>query len=113
MTEADVASEHANSAPVESPTERSDAPVAEPGRLLFLAVVPFATLFVVTILVMIAAAFGDPDSPLGGFFDEHGLTIIAWESLATIAAALVAMTIDRRRSLRSTAGNGETPAARP
>lgn len=113
MTEAPTAPEPANPPRTESSRERSDPPTSEPGRLPFLAVVPFATLFVVTILAMIAAAFGDPGSPLGAFFDEHGLAIITWESLATIAAALVAMTIDRRRSLRSAAANDEASAVGP
>lgn len=80
----------------------------DPGRVVFAAVAPCGAIFVVTILAMIAAAFGDPASPVSRFFDEHGMTIIVVEAAITIGVTLLAMTVDRWSTVRRTRGGGDT-----
>lgn len=81
-------SDHAD----ESPEPDDERPG---GHGTFVFVIPCAILFVVTIFAMIATAFGDPASPLGRFFDRHGVLIILVEALVLAGASLVAMSLDR------------------
>ena len=72
-----------------------------PTSLLFRLVVPACAAFIFTILVMIASIFGDPQAPVSRWFDRHIGTLLTVEFVATMLLALLAMTVDRIRTLRS------------
>lgn len=72
-----------------------------PASLLFRLVVPVCAVFILTILALIASVFGDPRAPVAQWFDQHAGTLLTVEFLATMVLALLAMAIDRTRTLRS------------
>lgn len=80
----------------------------DPARAVFAAVAPCGAVFVVTILAMIAAAFGEPGSATARFFDEFGLTIIVAEAGLTIVVTLLAMAFDRWITLRRSRTTNES-----
>ena len=68
--------------------------------LLFRLVVPACAAFILTILIMIASIFGDPRAPVAQWFDRHMGALLTVEFAATMVLALLAMTVDRLRTLR-------------
>ncbi len=72
-----------------------------------------AGVFVFTVFAMMASAFGDPDAPSVQFFDTYGGPIVVGEVLAMFFFGVVAMYIDRRRSLRRRAGQNDEAAEPP
>jgi hypothetical protein len=77
-----------------------------PASLLFRLVVPACAAFIFTILVMIASIFGDPQAPVSRWFDRHMGALLTVEFVATMVLALLAMTVDRIRTLRSDQDHG-------
>ena len=69
--------------------------------LLFRLVVPACAVFILTILVMIASIFGNPRAPLTQWLERHIGTLLTVEFFATMATVLLAMTVDRVRTLKS------------
>ncbi len=82
----------------------------EPGRGAFSVVIPCACVFVLTIFLMIAAAFGQPGTPLSRFFDEYGLTIIAVEAVLLVGVSVVSMSVDRYLTTREAERTGDSRA---
>ena len=76
-------------------------------RNLFRLTALVATVFVITILAMVAMLLGDPFSPANVWFNQHGATLLMLEVVAIVMLGVAAMTADRRESLRS------QPAAAP
>jgi methylated-DNA-[protein]-cysteine S-methyltransferase len=70
-------------------------------RILFTLTAVAATLFVITILAMIAMLLGDPVAPVNEWFNRHGGTVFIVEVCAIGALGLSAMIVDRRETLRS------------
>ena len=54
----------------------------------------------ITILALIAALLGDPAAPATKFLDQRGGTLIAIEVGGIIITGLLAMFVDRRRTLK-------------
>ena len=79
-----------------------------PASLLFRLIVPVCAIFILTILAMIATLFGDPRAPIAQWLERHGNTLLAIEFAATLGLSILAMTIDRIRTLRTTP---KTPSA--
>lgn len=73
-------------------------------------VVPVCAVFILIILAMIASIFGDPRAPVTQWLDRHGGTLLMVTFSATMVLALLAMTVDRIRTLR--AASGEVPGER-
>jgi hypothetical protein len=82
---------------------------AEPSNPFFRLVIVAGAAFVVTILALVAAIFGDPRAPVAIFLDKHGGTIIVAEVSAILALGLLALVIDRRQTLRAVAENNALP----
>ncbi len=72
-----------------------------PASLLFRLVVPCCAVFIFIVLAMIASTFGDPRAPVAQWFNRHAGTLLKVTAAATIVLALLAMTVDRIRTLRS------------
>jgi len=70
-------------------------------RVLFQLTAFSATVFVITILAMVAMLLGDPDAPVQRWFNAHGGTVMAIEVVATVLLGLAAMTADRRETLHA------------
>lgn len=77
-----------------------------PASLLFRLIVPASMAFIFTILVMIASIFGDPQAPVAAWFDHNLGTLLTVEFVAVIGLALLAMTVDRIRTLRAIQESG-------
>lgn len=85
-----------------------------PPDLLFRLIVPITFVFIVTILSMIAVLFGDERAPIVRFLNRYGNMLLLVEFLAVIAVSVMAMVIDRIRTLKNarrtdSAGNGARP----
>ena len=76
----------------------SDSP--ERPNLFFRLTTLAGAAFVVTILSLVAALFGDPQAPPARFLNAHGTTVIGWEVAVILFLGLLAMTVDRRQILR-------------
>ena len=74
-----------------------------PASLLFRLVVPVCAVFILIILAMIASIFGDSRAPVTRWLDRHGGTLLTVTFVATMVLAVLAMTVDRIRTLRSEA----------
>jgi len=72
-----------------------------PASLLFRLIVPVCALFILTILALIASVFGDPRAPVSQWLDRHGTQILLYELVAIVVLILLAMTVDRIRTLRA------------
>ena len=68
--------------------------------LLFRLVVPVTVVFILTILALIACLFGDPNAPVSRWLNEHGNQLLIVEFVAVIVLSLLAMVVDRVRTLR-------------
>jgi hypothetical protein len=75
--------------------------------LLFKLVVPATAIFAITVLALIAVVFSDPRAPVAQFLDRHGDTLLLAEFVVVIVLSLLAMTVDRIQTLRSTNGDSE------
>ena len=86
--------------------------------LLFRLVVPATSIFIVTILSLIAVLFSDERAPVARFLNRHGNTLLTVELIVVVVLAFVAMAVDRWRTLRDIAsehdrseGSEHPPAA--
>ncbi len=77
--------------------------------LLFRLIVPATVVFILTILSLIATIFGDPEAPVAKWLDANGNRLLIWEFVAVVILSILAMTIDRIRTLK---GIDEAPIAR-
>lgn len=68
--------------------------------LFFRLVVPATVVFILTILALIATIFGNPEAPVSQWLDRNGNQLLKWELLIVVGLSLLAMTIDRIRTLR-------------
>ena len=68
--------------------------------LLFQLVIPATAIFIVTILSLIAVVFSDPRAPVAQWLNRHGNTLLIAEFVAVIVLSLLAMTMDRRQTLK-------------
>lgn len=76
-----------------TPEERTD-------RLVFYPVAAVGGAFAVTVLMTIAAAFGDPQAPANQWFNRHATPLLLWETALLVVVSVLAMVIDRVRTLR-------------
>lgn len=76
-----------------TPDERRD-------RLVFYPVAIVGGLFCLTVLMTIAAAFGDAQSPATKWLNQNATPLLLWETAVLAAVSLMAMAIDRTRTLR-------------
>ncbi|QDU38385.1 hypothetical protein Mal4_27120 [Maioricimonas rarisocia] len=68
-------------------------------NILFPVVMVFGAAFIVTVLISIAIAFGDPRVPVNQWLNRHLTTVLAVEVVLLIVTGLMAMAIDRVRTL--------------
>jgi len=72
-------------------------------RLLFRFTAVATTVFVITILAMIAMLLGDPVAPVNAWFNDYGGIVLAVEVLAIVVLSLAAMAADRRETRQAQA----------
>lgn len=68
--------------------------------LFFRLIVPATVVFILTILALIASVFGDPRAPVSRWLDANGNSLLMWEFAIVVFLSILAMTIDRIRTLR-------------
>ena len=76
-----------------------------PPNIFFRYVIIASSIFVITILALLASVLGDGQAPGYRWLNRHGTTLIVFEVIAIGVTGLLALVIDRRRILRETAGN--------
>ena len=80
-------------------------------KTFFFATAAATTVFVITILAMVAMLVGDPSAPANIWFNTHGAIVMTIEVVITIGSfGLAAMISDRRETLREARkSNEESP----
>ncbi|MDA1232801.1 MAG: hypothetical protein O2856_18690 [Planctomycetota bacterium] len=71
-----------------------------PASLLFRLIVPATAVFIVTVMSLIAVVYSDQRAPVARFLNAYGTTLLVVEFVAVMGLSLVAMTVDRIRTLR-------------
>lgn len=71
-----------------------------PASLLFRLIIPATAIFIVTVMSLIAVVFSDQRAPVAKFLNEHGTRLLVVEFVAVIGLSILAMTVDRIRTLR-------------
>lgn len=81
--------------------------------LFFRLVVPATSVFVMTILALIAVLFGDERAPLARLLNRHGNTLLVLEFVAILVLSLLALVLDRRQILKDqqAQAGGSEPAS--
>lgn len=75
--------------------------------LLFKAVGVLAAIFVLTVFVMIAALFSDPELPINLWLNRYSLSLLLGEVLLMMAFGLAAMIFDRPAETPNLASSDE------
>lgn len=78
---------------------RRAPPDRVPNNIFFTLLIPATFIFCGTILMYVMAGFGDPNAPLNQIVDRYAFAVLIAEAVLVIAIGLIAMTIDRRRTL--------------
>ena len=71
-----------------------------PASLLFRLIVPATAIFIVTVMSLIAVVFSDQKAPVAKFLNAYGSKLLVVEFVAVMGLSLLAMTVDRIRTLR-------------
>lgn len=82
-----------------SPANPNTRPPSDVSLFFRLAAVS-TTVFVITVMALIAAEFSDPQAPVVKFLRRFGGTIIVAEVAMMVLLSFVAMAVDRWRTLR-------------
>jgi hypothetical protein len=72
-------------------------------RILFQLTALSTTVFVITILSMVAMMLGDPAAPINIWFNRHGTVVLLTEVAAVVILGLAAMNADQRETRRANA----------
>src|SRR5690606_2153926 len=96
--------------------QSSQAPQSKKQNPFFPMVLCSATIFILTILAMVAVIFSDPRAPVAKFLDAHAGRLIVAEVIVTLFVGLCALVVDRlqtrrRKSAAEPRSNSQTPAA--
>lgn len=82
-------------------------PVADLNFFFRLAVVA-AAVFIITILALVAALFGNQQAPAAKLINAYGGVLIAGEVAVVLLVAFLAMALDRIRTLRNSPADRDT-----
>lgn len=95
---------------VESPTPPEDVTSSNRRKSnpFFAMVLCSASIFVLTILAMVAALLGDPRAPMAKFLDAHAGRLIAAEVIVTLVVGLFALVVDRWQNRRGSTATQQT-----
>jgi succinate dehydrogenase hydrophobic anchor subunit len=69
-------------------------------QTLFKLTAVVTTVFVITILAMVAMLVGDPDAPVNLWFNRNGATVMTVEVIAIGLFGMSAMIADRNETVR-------------
>lgn len=75
-------------------------------RLTFYPVVLMSTVFCVSIFIVIAATFGERTNPVNAWINRHANLILLAEAGVLFGLSILAMTLDRLRTLKQLAADG-------
>jgi hypothetical protein len=81
-------------------TRHRPLPPRAPDNFCFRLLIPAAFLFCAAILILIASGLGDPEAPVNRLVAKFAPAAIAILAASTLIIGFLAMTIDRRRTLR-------------
>ena len=104
--------QHDDAAP-STEQEAGERPQRQPAGLLFRLIVPATSIFIVTILSLIAVLFGEKKAPMAQWLDRHGNQLLIVELISILLLAIVAMTVDRIQTLRKLAADASAASSSP
>lgn len=84
-----------------------------PPSLLFRLVIPATSVFIITILSMIAVIFSDERAPVARFLNRHGNRLLLIEFIVVLVLGVLAMIIDRRKILKAQKSETRTESNSP
>jgi hypothetical protein len=87
-------------APQAIPWRRPRSANRPPDNLAFKLLIPLGFVFCATVLIYVVSGLGDQTIPLKRLITRYAPPLLAAEVVAVVVDGLIAMTIDRRRSLR-------------
>jgi len=68
-------------------------------KALFLLTAGVTTIFVITVLAMVAMLIGQPNAPINVWFNVHGATVLTVEVISIGVFGMAAMIVDRSETL--------------
>lgn len=80
-------------------------------KSLFFMTAAATTLFIITILSMVAMLVGDPNAPANLWFNKHGGTVLTVEIVLIGVVGMAAMLADRRETLKESRGRRHNPVS--
>jgi hypothetical protein len=80
-------------------------------RLVFYPVAGAGFVFCLTVLSIIASAFADPQAPVARWLNAHAISLMLWEAALVVVISVLAMVIDRVRTLRKRQADHDAAAA--
>lgn len=99
-----------------SPIEEqsNQPPRKKPPSFLFRLVIPVTFLFVFSCLVTLTHdLWGDQDGRFAAILREHGTRILGYEAAGAVVLAVVAMAVDRVRTIRDQASTDQADSHSP
>lgn len=78
---------------------------------LFFMTAAATTIFVITVLAMVAMLVGNPDAPANIWFNKHGGTVLTVEILLIGLFGMTAMIVDRRETIQEARERSQTTSA--
>lgn len=69
-------------------------------KFLFFTTAAITTIFIITVLAMVAMLVGKPDAPVNVWFNAHGAMVLTAQVIGIGVAGMSAMIADRRETLR-------------
>ncbi len=83
--------------------QKDDSQDARRDRMTFYPLIVMGAIFCISIFIVIATAFGDPDHPLNRWVNQNANLMLITETVLLVTLSVGAMTVDRQRTLRALA----------
>jgi hypothetical protein len=83
-----------------------------PNNVLFTLLIPTVFIFCGTVLAYLMAGFGNPAAPINRLIDRYAFTALLVEAAVVLVIGVLAMTVDRRRTLARSRPDSTDPAPR-
>ena len=83
--------------------QNDDPEDARRDRMTFYPLIVMGAIFCISIFIVIATTFGDPDHPLNSWVNLNANLILITEAVLLVILSIGAMTVDRLRTLKKLA----------
>lgn len=80
--------------------QKDNSKAARHDRMTFYPLIVMGAIFCISIFIVIATTFGDPDHPLNRWVNLNANLILITETVLLVILSVGAMTVDRLRTLK-------------